>query len=141
MKFYDRHRKFLIEAISALFILLFAYTALNKSFNINGTAIVIKRTTFLKDLSEGIAWGIVALEYLISIFLLIPSLRKVGLYGSVLLMATFTVYISAMLISKSKLPCSCGGVISSLSWTQHLILNILLTLLAILGVGLYKRRG
>ena len=33
-----------------------------------------------------------------------------------------------ILIYSPYVPCSCGGIVSALSWTQHLILNIGLTL-------------
>jgi len=134
--FLIRNRKVIIEIISALFILLFLYTSINKTFHIHTTAIVIGLTSSLDNVSYVVAWSIVVSEYLVSILLLIPKTRRYGLLGSLILMLGFTVYIGLMLMTKSSLPCSCGGVISKLSWKQHLIFNIFFTFLAFVGVWL-----
>jgi hypothetical protein len=55
-------------------------------------------------------------------------------------MAAFTGYIGFMLLSNIELPCSCGGVISSLSWKNHLVFNILFLLLASVGYYLSRPR-
>jgi hypothetical protein len=55
-------------------------------------------------------------------------------------MTAFTLYIGYMVSFAEKLPCSCGGVISKMTWNQHLVFNIFFTLLSLLGVILEKRR-
>jgi hypothetical protein len=44
-----------------------------------------------------------------------------------------------MLLSEKDLPCSCGGIISSLSWRQHIIFNGVFILLAITGIIFSKQ--
>jgi putative oxidoreductase len=37
------------------------------------------------------------------------------------------------------LPCSCGGVISSMSWKQHLVFNVHCIAINIVAINLFKR--
>jgi hypothetical protein len=62
-----------------------------------------------------------------------------GLLASFGLMTVFTIYIAYMLLTSSHLPCSCGGVISKLSWKEHLWLNVLLSVLAAFSLCLQQR--
>src|SRR5690606_19412237 len=50
--------------------------------------------------------------------------RMLGLYGFYGLMVMFTTYIIIILNFTSFIPCSCGGVLEKLGWTEHLIFNI-----------------
>jgi hypothetical protein len=38
----------------------------------------------------------------------------------------------------TKLPCTCGGVISKMSWPQHVLFNSGFMILAIVGIQLEK---
>jgi hypothetical protein len=69
-----------------------------------------------------------------------PRTRKLGLYISLGLMMAFTGYISYMMIFIPDLPCSCGGVISKMTWGQHLIFNVFFMLLALTGILLNRKR-
>lgn len=128
-----------IEIIAAVFILLFVYTATSK---------LIAHNTFLIALSESplkgfgmplISWLVPIAELLIAILLFTPRFRKFGLIGSLILMTLFTFYIVYMLLFSPHLPCSCGGLISKLSWQQHLWLNVFLTLLAATAIHLSNK--
>jgi hypothetical protein len=134
-----KRRQTIVETISALLILLFLYTALSKSFDINKTISVLHATPWLSKYSIALAWTVVILEYIVSFFLFIPKLRKLGLYGSFILMISFTFYIAFMMSFVRHLPCSCGGVISKMSWDQHLIFNIFFSLLAFVAIFLERK--
>jgi hypothetical protein len=54
-------------------------------------------------------------------------------------MVLFTGYIIALLTFSDKLPCSCGGVIELMSWSQHIIFNSLFIALAAVGVVLQRQ--
>jgi hypothetical protein len=123
-----------------MFILLFLYTALSKSFQIDSTIIVLKKTPEFSNYAQEMAWGIVVVEYIIATLLFLPRTRKLGLYASLILMIGFTGYISYMKLFVPDLPCSCGGVISKLTWNQHLVINIFFTLLALFGIVLMRKR-
>src|SRR5687767_9400469 len=123
-------RTTIVEIISALFILLFLYTALNKTYQIEPTSSVLRSLPVLSQAPDSFAWAVVVTEYIVALMLFIPKTRKAGLYASLGLMVTFTVYITYMMIFVPDLPCSCGGIISRLTWKQHLFLNIFFILLA-----------
>jgi putative oxidoreductase len=129
----------IVESIAALFILLFLYTAISKTYDINRTVAVLNKTPFFESISRETAWAVVIAEYIISILLFFPSTRKAGLYSSFILMCGFTAYISLMMAFAPDLPCTCGGIISKMTWTQHLVFNILFTLLAFIAIRLHQQ--
>jgi hypothetical protein len=133
-------RNTIVEIISALFILMFLYTALSKSYHIDSTADVLKKTPGFANYALEGAWAVVIAEYLAALSLFIPKTRKIGLYASLILMLLFTGYIAYMKAFVPDLPCSCGGVISKMNWSQHLVFNIFFTLLALLGILLLGKR-
>jgi len=128
-----------VEVISALFILLFVYVATDKLLSHASFVINLKKSPLIGFASRFLSWAVPAIELLISAMLFIPRFRRVGLMAAFFLMTVFTAYIAYMLISSSHLPCSCGGIITRLSWKQHLWLNLALTLLAATGLFLNKR--
>src|SRR6185312_1492234 len=109
-RFIVTKRKLVVEIIAALFILLFLYTALNKTFQIGSTENVLKKTPMFSGIARETAWGVVALEFIVSFMLFLPRTRKIGLYASLFLMISFTGYIAYMKAFVPDLPCSCGGV-------------------------------
>jgi uncharacterized membrane protein YphA (DoxX/SURF4 family) len=130
-------RAYQIEALSWAFIFLFVYAATTKLIDFQKFKVQIGQSALLTDLSELIAWGIPASELTTSILLAIPSLRILGLYASLSLMVMFTTYIFAILNFSTDIPCSCGGVLEKLGWTEHLIFNLLFTMLSITGLALH----
>lgn len=128
-----------IEIIAAIFILLFVYTATSKLLTHRLFVITLKDAGIRNFAIDFLSWTIPAAELIISFLLFIPNYRTIGLIGSFGLMLLFTVYIAYMLITSSHLPCSCGGIISKLSWQQHLWLNVFLASLAASAIYMNKR--
>jgi hypothetical protein len=131
------NKKTIVEVISALFILLFLYTAINKTFDIHPTVTAINKSLLISS-SELVAWLVVIAEYITALLLFLPATRKAGLYSSLGLMTIFTGYIIYMKAFVEKLPCSCGGVISKMTWNQHMLFNIISILLAIVALLLLR---
>lgn len=69
----------------------------------------------------------------------LPPARLLGLYLSYGLMLLFAGYVYIMLHFAYDLPCSCGGIISKLSWRQHFYVNIGFTVLALVGILIYPK--
>ena len=99
----------------------------------------IAESPILKPVAPFIAWALPLTEFLVSILLIIPRWRLKGLYASLMLMVAFTIYIGAIMAFNKELPCSCGGIISELSWQGHLIFNSVFILLAFAGVLLERQ--
>lgn len=111
------------DIVSFFLIFLFVYTALNKLLDIKAFAITLSLSPYLKSTALLFAWSIPIIELLISLLLFIPRYRKTGLLIGTVLMGLFTFYVGFMISVSKELPCSCGGVISNFSWSQHLIFN------------------
>jgi hypothetical protein len=126
-------RKLIVEVISALLIFLFAYTAFQK-FSHHATFLhTLKRAGLPDFFAVCISWVVPIIELLVAGLLFFPSLRRTGLLVSIILLSGFTIYILYMLLFIPNLPCSCGGVISAMTWKQHLIFNIVFILLSLYG--------
>lgn len=134
-----RKRNAIVEVISALFILLFAYTAFSKWMDSQNFIAVLAQSPLIgSTLAVSAAWSVIISELIICVLLFIPRTRLIGLYSSFILIAIFTLYIGYMIAFAPKLPCHCGGVISQMTWPQHLAFNIVFTLLALTGIILAK---
>ncbi|WP_268225207.1 MauE/DoxX family redox-associated membrane protein [Sinomicrobium oceani] len=136
--FFKRHGGIVVEVICFLFVVLFAYTGLVKLLGHERFVIVIFDSPLLTDFAGLLAWAVPIVELMVAVMLVIGRLRLLGLYASFSLMVIFTGYIIAILNFSEKIPCACGGVLEKMSWTQHLFFNIGLTLLALVGIVLYK---
>jgi hypothetical protein len=133
-------RSYWIEIISSLFILLFVYTAVSKLIDFKHFRYTLNSAPLLKGKGNFLAWLIPISEIAVSILLFFPKTRKPGFWGSLLLMLCFTGYLTYMLFFSEVRPCSCGGVIEKMTWTQHFIFNIIFTLLAGLGLWIFDKK-
>lgn len=129
----------IVEVISVLFVILFLYTGISKLMEYAVFKEQIAESPILKPIAPIIAWALPLVEFLVSIMLIIPRWRLKGLYASFALMIAFTVYIGAIMMFNKELPCSCGGIISLLSWSGHLVFNSLFILLAFIGVRIERQ--
>lgn len=129
-----------IEIISFLLVLLFVYAALNKLTDFEKFQAQIGQSPLLVTISPVAAWLIPIGELLISAMLTIPRFKLAGMYLAFGLMLMFTFYIIAILNFSDHIPCSCGGVLEKLGWTEHLIFNIAYTFIALTGVLLLTRK-
>lgn len=128
------YRKLAINTISLLFIVLFIYAAVSKLLDFETFSVQLAQSPLLSAYAGIIAWLIPGMEILISILLLLERFRILALYGAYTIMVMFTAYIYIILNFSDFVPCSCGGVLEKLSWTQHLIFNIGFIILAGLAV-------
>ena len=130
---------FIADIISAMLLLLFLYTSLSKLADYELFKNVLSASPLLKPFAGIIAWLLPLTEIVIVILLFIPAMRSKGLYTSFILITLFTIYLLYMIAFTPNLPCSCGGVLKSFSWPQHIFFNIFFILLSFSGILLYKR--
>lgn len=131
--------RFLIELIASFFILLFLYAGISKLKEHTGFQIVLSKSPLLATSSIVLSWLLPVVEIMISFLLFFPITKKYGLIMSMMLMTVFTIYISYMLLFTPNLPCSCGGILKQLNWSQHLLFNIFFLLLSMLAVWLSNK--
>ncbi|WP_316834742.1 MauE/DoxX family redox-associated membrane protein [Pedobacter nutrimenti] len=133
-------RILLVEIISALFILLFVYAALTKLVDYQKFRIELGKSPLLNSYSRIIAVAIPGIELLISVLIAIKRFQYYVLYLAFSLMAVFSAYIVAILKFSPYIPCSCGGILQSMTWTQHLIFNVGFLSLGAIAILLYPKK-
>lgn len=131
--------KLLIEIIAILIIILWIYTGLNKMLDYSTFKSQLGRSPFIQPMAGLIAITLPSIELLFAGLLVFKRTRKFGLYLSFGLMLLFTGYIWLMLNYAYDLPCSCGGVLAKLSWSDHLVFNSGYTILSLIGIILIER--
>lgn len=93
---------------------------------------------FLKD------WLIVLLpmtELAVTMMLFIDRTASAAIWLSFFMLTFFTVYITLVIGNAfSYVPCSCGGILSSLTWTEHLLFNLVFIALT-LTIIIIDRKG
>ncbi|WP_257658757.1 MauE/DoxX family redox-associated membrane protein [Parapedobacter lycopersici] len=132
-------RRVALEVIVFLCVLLFVYAAVSKLMIYEYTTAQLKLAPLTAPIAGFVAWAVPACELLIATMLCFSRWRQAGLYAFLGLMALFTIYIVQTLFFSERLPCSCGGVIGLLSWSEHLLFNIGFMLLAVAGILLQRR--
>jgi uncharacterized membrane protein YphA (DoxX/SURF4 family) len=130
-------RAIILDIVCGLFILLFTYAAVSKLLDVEKFRVQIGQSPLLTSMAGFVAWFIPAVEILISIMLAIGRTRLLGLFASFGLMVMFTAYIVAITQFSEHVPCSCGGVLQKLGWTEHLIFNSGFVVLAAVAVILH----
>ncbi|NML23010.1 hypothetical protein HHL16_19185 [Pseudoflavitalea sp. G-6-1-2] len=128
-----------IETISGLLILLFMYTAISKFVSFKTFMVMLKLSPLVKSHFLFVAFAVPIVEIIISGLLFFQRTKKIGFLSSFILMLIFTLYIAYFMLFADDKPCSCGGVISQMTWGQHLVFNIFFTFLAFLGYRLMKK--
>ncbi|MAM28759.1 MAG: hypothetical protein CMC13_07020 [Flavobacteriaceae bacterium] len=126
------------KAIAYLFILLFTYAAVSKLLDFETFTVQLAQSPLLSAYAGTIAWWVPGVEIGIALLLFFPQLRIPALYACFTLMVLFTTYIFIILNFSDFIPCSCGGVLEQLSWTQHLIFNLIFIVLAGLAIFISK---
>jgi hypothetical protein len=127
------------ETVTVIFIILFLYTGIDK---------IMDHLVFKEQIAESpilapvASFAVILLpffELTTVLLLVVPRFRLKGLYVALCLMLLFTGYIGAILCFDKHLPCSCGGLISQLSWKQHLLFNSICIALNLVGIYAEKR--
>jgi len=133
------HQNNILKASSILLILLWSSTGLSK---------ILEHTEFTKqitiilgeDLSKPVSIAIPSLELLAAITIPFQNTRTFGLYLSLILMAAFTAYVILVLTGYfGPAPCTCGGIITALSWRAHLAVNFILLLIVVYSLFTLKK--
>jgi uncharacterized membrane protein YphA (DoxX/SURF4 family) len=134
-------KKVIVDVATYLLVLLFVYTSLSKVFDFKAFRIQLERQPLTMHVAQLLTFALPLFEMMIAILLVIPRLRKLGLYASLYLMAAFTMYVGYMLAAypKEKLPCTCGGLLRVMNWEQHLIFNLTFTFLAFSGIWISRK--
>ncbi|THU30211.1 hypothetical protein FAM09_30380 [Niastella caeni] len=142
--------------INYLLIFLFAYTAVSKLnlfsystpfswqhfklIDVSAFEEAMFKSPELRPFVHELAWLIPFIELATCVLLLFRKTKIVGYYLSLLLLTLFTAYITYILNTYThNLPCICSGVISLMSWTQHLFFNYFFIVITVRAIYLVLR--
>lgn len=127
-------KKYFIEIVGYLFLILFTYAAFSKLSTYETFILQLGQSPLLSVYAGLVAWVIPLLEIVIAILLMFKRTQFFALNASFVLMSMFTAYIFIILNYSEYVPCSCGGIIEKMTWTQHLYFNIIFCFLAIAAI-------
>src|SRR6476661_933499 len=132
-------REMLGDLISALLITLWVYAAVSKLIDLEHSRGQMLNQPIPRDLAELLTVAIPVWELLLAAGLLVPWSRNLAYWLSAATLLIFSMYILlAMSGSMGRIPCSCGGILSKMSWSVHLFFNGCFVLLAFIGVYLNR---
>ena len=114
------------------------YAAISKLLDFQNFQVQLGQSPLLSSYALYVSYGVIIGEIAISILLTIPHIRQVALYLSFYLMVVFTAYIFIILNYSSFVPCSCGGILEKMGWTEHLIFNILFVVMSAAAILMYS---
>jgi putative oxidoreductase len=124
-----------LNCCTFLLVLLWIYTAISKLSNLSEFERQLSKQNFNHPLQITLRWLIPFSEILAVLLLIFSKTRAMGMLLSLLLMVAFTGYIGLALLGLyEKRPCSCGGVISIMTWNQHFLFNLFFLTIAFIGI-------
>lgn len=131
--------KFII-AVCYAFVFLFVYAAISKGLDFQQFSLQLQQSPILTNYSLIISWSIPSIEIIVAFLLVTYQFRLLGLYLSFSLMLVFSTYIILILNSSDHIPCSCGGILEKMSWSQHLIFNLFFVGLALIAILFLQKK-
>jgi len=135
------YKKIIVEIICCLYILLFIYAAVSKLLDFENFRIQLAQSPLLSAYAVFVAPVIIAVELIIAFMFAFKPSRLFGMYGSFFLMVAFTAYIYIIINYSEFIPCSCGGILEKIGWTQHMIFNIVFAVLGIIALLLMEEES
>ena len=123
--------------ISILLGCLWLYAALNKLMDYEVSKSEMLNQVFPQYISEVLVWAVPAVELATVALLILPGTERLGLYLSLILLGSFSVYIAIVMTGAfGRIPCSCGGVLEQMPWGVHLLFNLFFLALTLVAINI-----
>jgi hypothetical protein len=129
-----------VSIICGLFFLLFLYASANKLLHYGNFKVQLEQLPMHSTIAGQVAWLIPLIELAVSVMLCVRKTRRLALCASLGLMVVFTGYIIAILKFTDDIPRTCGGVLSTVSWSEYLIFTIVSAFIASMGIILKDKK-
>lgn len=127
----------IIKFASSLLIILWIYTGGSKLVDFTSFAHQLALQNFSPFLTDILKYTIPIMEVFTAVLLCLKVTFRVGLVLSLIIIGSFTVYTILVLTGfYPKIPCSCGGIIKTLSWRNHLFFNLSICAINITALSL-----
>ncbi|QQT47161.1 Uncharacterised protein [Sphingobacterium multivorum] len=130
------------KVIRAAMILFWVYVGMDKLWQLGAFKIALEQQPLISYLAPVIYWLLPLIEIGVGVFLAIPSARlsALGWKVSAILIFVFSIYIGLGVLNVyEKKPCMCTSFLSNISWTAHLIFNLIILGLSITGWRLHRK--
>lgn len=139
MKWDQKNIRVILKIFRFLFILLFVYAASSKLMDFQQFKIQLGQSPIVTAYAEWVAWAIPILELLIAGLFFLNKWILTAFYASFSLMLMFTTYIILVLNFSDFIPCSCGGVLEQLGWTEHIVFNLVFVAMSLVSILLIEK--
>jgi uncharacterized membrane protein YphA (DoxX/SURF4 family) len=114
-----------LQLLVAGTVLMWSYAALSKLADPATTRRAMRNQVFGNQAADVLTWLVPGLELAAAAGLCFRRTRPAALMLSFILMFAFTAYVGMILWgSPARVPCSCGGILSSMSWEAHFLFNL-----------------
>jgi len=131
-----KYKNQILELIYAMLVILWSYASVTKLSNMERSRLQMLNQIFPPWIAEVLAWLVPLTELLLAILLLFRGTRPKALFGSLFLLVAFSGYVGLVMTGIfGRIPCSCGGILTGMSYSVHLVFNLCYT--AIAAAGLY----
>ncbi|MCU0444247.1 MAG: hypothetical protein MUE85_04965 [Microscillaceae bacterium] len=136
-------RNLYLSIVRLLLVFLFVYAAISKLAVVDLFQSQMYESPLLPQyFVPFLAYFVPILELGIALFLVSGQNLLNGLYASFGIMLMFTLYMIGLIsIFTDKIPCACGGILGKLGYTEHIIFNIIFTLLALLAIFVHTSKN
>jgi len=131
-------KKITVNIICCLYILLFVYAAFSKIIDFESFQIQLGKSPIIDAFAIPLSFLVPLIEIGIALLLISTQYRFIALLCSLGLMTAFSIYIIIILNWSYYVPCSCGGILEKLGWTEHLVFNMAFIVIALVGLLFIK---
>lgn len=120
--------------IQILLLMFWLYVGVEKLWNLQGFHSALLRQPFPDRWSDHLYWSLPVVEAGIGLLFIFRQTKRLAFLSSALLLIIFSIYITLGLIGVyAERPCGCASVLHGLTWEWHLVVNMALFSLSILG--------
>jgi uncharacterized membrane protein YphA (DoxX/SURF4 family) len=135
------HNNKILIVIKYLIAILFIYAGVYKIMDVEIFKSQMGESPLLPEtLIPYIAIILPISEIVLGLCLIFNIQVLFSLWTSSLLMVFFSCYLIILFTMYEKPPCACGGILSKMDYPEHIVFNIIYTLICIVAVYLYEKK-
>ncbi|MEJ2003781.1 MAG: hypothetical protein P8X57_02195 [Cyclobacteriaceae bacterium] len=135
----DELRRGLHTLSDFLFIAVFTYAAMTKVIAPVDFGVKLLKAHYIPTFLIPAVTALIPLSEIAAVvFIMFGKFTRLGWEIIYILMICFDVHLAILHLVAPAAPCSCGGLLESISFGQHMIFNALLTLIAAVRLVSWK---
>lgn len=134
----NKTKNIIAYSISIFLIIFWLYVGLEKSWSWRNFQLSLHQQPLPSWSVDILYWFLPLAEVLTGVLLAFRSnkLQLLGYWGSILLLSAFTIFIGLGVTGVyEKRPCTCASIFNEMSWEWHLVINVLLLAISVVGLN------